>query len=168
MLGLLAVLSNTAAFASAGIAAAPYVDPRLVALMRLHTWCGEAPRAPERTPSTVGYRAAAQAYALAREVGARTHGIPAKQVAILIDEAQPAPPTQTTPTSAPSGLLPTPLPSGTPLVPIPPVSPDGPGQLLPPTPQPTGTGTPSPVPLPSTGPTVAASAPVPIVRTSGT
>ncbi len=167
LLCLLAVFSNTAAFASPGSAAAPYVDPRVVALMRLHTWCGEAPRAQEATPSTVEFRSASQAYALARQVGTRTHGIPAKQVAILIDEEQPTNPPQTAPTTAPSGLLPTPLPSGTPLVPIPPVSPDGPGQLLPPTPRPTGTGTPSPVPLPSTAATVSASAPIPIVRSSG-
>lgn len=144
--------------------------------MRAAHWCGEAPHSGEATAtteSTAGPQSLQAAYALARDVGTRTHGI-RRQVAIMIDEqpAQAPPTTATTPqasspTSAPSGLLPTPLPSGTPLVPIPPVSPDGPGQLLPPTPRPTGTGTPSPVPLPTTSPTSSASAPIPIVRPSG-
>ncbi len=171
------MFTNTGAFASPGTSNSTALDPRVVALLRTHTWCGEKPRtktAAASTESLHGPQSAAAAYALARNVGTQSHDPAARHVAILIDGSPPtfgsvvaqetSAPEQ--PTAVPSGPPPTPVPSGTP-VPIPPVSPDGQGQLLLPTPQPTGTATPSPVPLPTTSPTSSASAPIPLVRSSG-
>ncbi|GAC1310519.1 MAG: hypothetical protein NVSMB21_18550 [Vulcanimicrobiaceae bacterium] len=66
----------------------------------------------------------------------------------------------------PSG---SPNPSASPsLLPIPPVPPNGPQEIVPPTPRPLGSPTSSPVPLPTTTPVARPSGPVFLVRPSGT
>jgi hypothetical protein len=148
-LGALAFDCMTPTLAS-GIVEPQELDPRFVALLKSRT-CGT-----QTASSYSDARAAATRLAAAepvRESSADT----ASFVALDTDQSSPEPSASP---SAPPTATPT-------FIPIPPVNNAGPQQIVPPAPRPLNP-TPTPYPLPTASPTANPSAPVFLVRPSGT
>ena len=131
---------------ASGIVEPQELDPRFVALLKSRT-CGA-----QAASSYADARAAAASLAVAapvRESSADT----ASFVALDTDQANPEP--SGSPTATPT------------FIPIPPVGNGGPQQIVPPAPRPLNP-TPTPYPLPTPSPTANPSAPIFLVRPSGT
>jgi len=172
----LAALLLWSAFFHAGLPAAaafdepPGLDPRFAALLASRT-CGQATATP--APADASAAEIADTYAAARRLGARRGHL----YAALLHDDGPAAAATSAPSGSPNsaqspgtnaGASPAADASASPsatLLPIPPVPPPGPKVLVVPTPR--GSPTATPFPLPSPSPSADSSAPVFLVRPTG-